>query len=535
MSFTPPEVSKDTASSTAAGTGQNTPTGAASTRSDAKEPARFGITHPITTQEATEAEVLASEMLKQELEIDFPRETAQGLAKREEVLQELQRIISEWISEEGRAQGVEASMSAKIVTVGSYRLGVVQPGSDIDTLCIAPPHVTREAFFTVFLKKLEQNPHVSDCVPIPGAYTPIIKLKLRGVSIDLLFARLVRSLDDGKDLEEAVKDDEVLRDMDDKSVRCINGYRVADRILQLVPNQDAFRETLRFVKCWAKRRGIYSNVLGFFGGITWALLVARVCQLYPNYCFSQLVNRFFRTYDQWNWSKPVVLCEIVESVAGIVGQKPWNPKTSLADKQHLMPVITPAFPAMNSTHNVTDTTKRILLDEFRRGYEVVKKVENNKADWKEVHNPFPFFSNDPFKHYLCLEVLAKSAEAHVKFCGWVESKLRILHKTLEGAVSGMMIHPNPEQYELRSADTEWEWGCGMFIELAFLGDQGSYVGQTVDLRPSLHQFAEVVSTWAEKETYNSEFKLKLKTVKRTRLPEYALKAEAAKRSRQHKG
>ncbi|CAE7248496.1 PAP1, partial [Symbiodinium necroappetens] len=252
MSFTPPEVSKDTASSTAAGTGQNTPTGAASTRSDAKEPARFGITHPITTQEATEAEVLASEMLKQELEIDFPRETAQGLAKREEVLQELQRIISEWISEEGRAQGVEASMSAKIVTVGSYRLGVVQPGSDIDTLCIAPPHVTREAFFTVFLKKLEQNPHVSDCVPIPGAYTPIIKLKLRGVSIDLLFARLVRSLDDGKDLEEAVKDDEVLRDMDDKSVRCINGYRVADRILQLVPNQDAFRETLRFVKCWAK-------------------------------------------------------------------------------------------------------------------------------------------------------------------------------------------------------------------------------------------------------------------------------------------
>lgn len=230
-----------------------------------------------------------------------------------------------------------------------------------------------------------------------------------------------------------------------------------------------------------------------------------------------------------------MLCEIVESVAGIVGQKPWNPKTSLADKQHLMPVITPAFPAMNSTHNVTDTTKRILLDEFRRGYEVVKKVENNKADWKEVHNPFPFFSNDPFKHYLCLEVLAKSAEAHVKFCGWVESKLRILHKTLEGAVSGMMIHPNPEQYELRSADTEWEWGCGMFIELAFLGDQGSYVGQTVDLRPSLHQFAEVVSTWAEKETYNSEFKLKLKTVKRTRLPEYALKAEAAKRSRQHKG
>lgn len=38
-----------------------------------------------------------------------------------------------------------------------------------------------------------------------------------------------------------------------------------------------------------------------------------------------------------------------------------------------------------------------MLDEFRRGYEVVKKVEQNKADWREVHEPFPFFNNGPFK------------------------------------------------------------------------------------------------------------------------------------------
>ncbi|CAJ1411498.1 unnamed protein product [Effrenium voratum] len=532
MSFTPPAgEGRDTCVSVAS-TGNSTPTGASSNASRGAIGPRFGISPPVSLQEPSEAELAISDQLKKDLEVDFPRETEQGLRKRETVLEELQRIVSEWILEEGRSQGMDdAAAIGKIVTLGSYRLGVLQPGSDMDTLCIAPPHVTREAFFTSFLGKLEQNHQVSDCVPIPGAYTPIIKLKLRGVSIDLLFARLVRTLEDGKDVEEAVKDDEILRDMDDKSVRCINGYRVADKILSLVPNQENFRETLRFVKCWAKRRGIYSNVLGFFGGITWALLVARVCQLYPNYCFSQLVNRFFRVFDQWSWSKPVMLCEIVESVPGITGFKVWNPKTSHADKQHLMPVITPAFPAMNSTHNVTETTKRILLDEFRRGYEVVKKVENGKALWRDVHNPFPFFSNEPFRHFLCLEVLAKTAEVHVKFCGWVESKLRILHKSLEGSVNGMIIHPNPEQYDLRNADAEWPLGCGMFIELAFFSDQGAYPGQTVDLRPALHQFAEVVSQWAEKETYSSDYKLKLRHVKRTRLPEYALKAEAAKRSR----
>lgn len=525
MSFTPPEGGHATSAASTASTGHSTPNAKESER-------RFGVTPPASLQEPTEAELAVSEQLKQDLELDFPRETAEGLAHREQVLEELEGIVSEWILEEGRSQGLsdETSFTAKIVTLGSYRLGVVQPGSDMDTLCIAPPHVAREAFFTAFLKKLENHPHVSDCVPIPGAYTPIIKLKLRRVSIDLLFARLVRPLEPGSDLE-AVKDDEILKDMDDKSVRCINGYRVADQILSLVPNQEAFRETLRFVKCWARRRGIYSNVLGFFGGITWALLVARVCQLYPNYCFSQLVNRFFRIYDQWNWSKPVLLCDVVESVPGIAGFKVWNPKTNHADKQHLMPVITPAFPAMNCTYNVTETTKRILLDEFRRGYEVVKKVEQAKATWQEVHEPFPFFNNGPFVHYLCLEVLAKSPEVHVKFCGWVESKLRILHKSLEGAVRGMQIHPNPEQYDLRNSDAEWPLGCGMFIELAFFQDQGALPGMMVDLRPTLHQFAEVVSQWSEKDVYNSNFKLKLTHCKRKQLPEYALKAQADKRTR----
>merc|ERR1719482_300605 len=234
---------------------------------------------------------------------------------RQDVLEELKRAIIAWIVEVGIQEGLSEDQAKKcnslVVTLGSYRLGVVRPGSDIDTLCIGPPHVTREAFFKDFVEKLKNHEHVTECVPIPDAYTPIVKLKMRGVSIDLLFARLTKSLE-GSNQEEVVKDDEVVKHMDEKSVRCMNGYRVADQILQLVPNQESFRQTLRFVKCWARRRGIYSNVLGFFGGITWALLVARVCQLYPYYAPSQLVNRFFRVYDQWNWSKPVMLCDILE-------------------------------------------------------------------------------------------------------------------------------------------------------------------------------------------------------------------------------
>ena len=46
-------------------------------------------------------------------------------------------------------------------------------------------------------------------------------------------------------------------------------------------------------------RGIYANVLGFPGGVAWALLTARICQLYPNAAPSTIVSKFVPIYYQW--------------------------------------------------------------------------------------------------------------------------------------------------------------------------------------------------------------------------------------------
>ena len=66
------------------------------------------------------------------------------------------------------------------------------------------------------------------------------------------------------------------------------------------------------MKLWARRRGIYSNILGFFEGITWTSLAAHVCQLYPHYRASDIVKCFFQYYNRWDWKEPVVLCKIQE-------------------------------------------------------------------------------------------------------------------------------------------------------------------------------------------------------------------------------
>ena len=92
---------------------------------------------------------------------------------------------------------------------------------------------------------------------------------------------------------------ELLKNLDEKCVRSLNGCRVTDGILSLVPNQEVFRLALRAIKLWAKCRGVYSNALGFLGGVSWAMLVARTCQLYPKACASKIVEKMFFVIGRW--------------------------------------------------------------------------------------------------------------------------------------------------------------------------------------------------------------------------------------------
>ncbi|KAF4757814.1 hypothetical protein FOZ63_000103, partial [Perkinsus olseni] len=64
----------------------------------------------------------------------------------------------------------------------------------------------------------------------------------------------------------------------DATIRSLNGVRVGRYLLEKTPVLPVYRVVLRFVKMWAKARGIYSNVMGYFGGVTWAILVSKVMQ-----------------------------------------------------------------------------------------------------------------------------------------------------------------------------------------------------------------------------------------------------------------
>ena len=115
-----------------------------------------------------------------------------------------------------------------------------------------------------------------------------------------------------------------------------------------------------------KARAIYANVMGFPGGVAWAMMVARVCQLYPYAAAAIVTAKFFRIMSVWKWPAPVQLKAIEDEAQG-QNRRVWNPRAYPGDRAHRMPVITPAYPSMCSTHNVTTSTLKILTEELSRG------------------------------------------------------------------------------------------------------------------------------------------------------------------------
>lgn len=147
-------------------------------------------------------------------------------------------------------------------------------------------------------------------------------------------------------------------------------------------------------------------------------------------------------------------------VAATLNLKEWNPAIYPTDKAHLMPIITPAYPVMCATHNVSGSTMAVMQAEFERGAEVCKRIEDGTASWKDLMAPSDFF--DRYKWYLAIIASTGTEEAMHTWSGTVESKLRTLVVNLEQNtpiiqvahpwISGKSaVHVCKGEYEIRQA------------------------------------------------------------------------------------
>ncbi|KAH6890308.1 Poly(A) polymerase central domain-containing protein [Thelonectria olida] len=387
----------------------------------------YGVTPPISVALPTEAEIRVSNALIEELKNQKTFESPADTAKREQVLQSIQTICDEFVrrvakEKEPNNEVLIRNARGKVFTYGSYRLGVFGPGSDIDTLIIAPKYVTREDYFTHFpdlLVAMAPKGAITDLTVVTDAFVPIIKFDL--------------------------KDSSLLRGLDEAELRSLNGTRVTDEILDLVPEKKTFKLALRAIKLWAQRRAVYANIMGFPGGVAWAMLVARVCQLYPKADTSVIVNKFFLVMSQWRWPQPVLLKPIEN---GPLPVRVWNPKVYKGDSFHLMPVITPAYPSMCATFNITRSSMTIIRRELKRALDLSENIMIGKNPWSDLFVKHTFFTAG-FKYYISVISASKTKENHKIWSGYVESKVRMLVQKLEQHASISLARPFNKGYERR--------------------------------------------------------------------------------------
>ncbi|KAI5967962.1 PAP1 [Candida margitis] len=398
----------------------------------------YGVTGPISTDDPTTKEIGLNESLIHELKSRGSFENENATKKRAEVLSLFQTLVQEFVYKVSKSKNMSDGMSkdagGKIFTFGSYRLGVYGPSSDIDALVVVPRHVTREDFFTTFDQIIRQRPELQEINGVADAYVPIIKLEFDGISLDLIMARLNVTR---VPLDMTLDDKNLLKNLDEKDLRSLNGTRVTDEILQLVPKPGVFKHALRCIKLWAQQRAVYGNVFGFPGGVAWAMLTARICQLYPNAVSAVIVEKFFNIYTKWNWPQPVLLKAIED---GPLQVRVWNPRLYPHDRLHRMPVITPAYPSMCATHNITSSTQKVITHELMRGSEVMKNILEGQKTWFDLFERHDFFHK--YRFYLCVvAATSDSAEEHHKWHGFVESKLRQLVMKLEATDGVELAHP----------------------------------------------------------------------------------------------
>lgn len=436
--------------------------------------------------------------------------------KRQNALSKLNELVNIFVREVYQSKTNEVSnienVCGKLVTYGSFRLGISNADSDIDALCIAPKYVTRQDFFDTFYKKLLNLTYVSNLVKIEQAKVPLLTMKFQGIDIDLAFVQIGASEIDSTMDENYLENDTIIDDgsLDQRSITSLNGPRVSNMIQKLVRHVENFQTLLRFTRIWAKERGLYGNVYGYLGGVNLALLCAFICQRYPTALPSKLIAMFFQDMSTWPWPEPIYI-----NTPNTGTQPSWDNSIGSLGRKDLMPVITPAYPAMNSLQYATRSSKQRMIREFTRGYLKTKDVLFNGEYWDVVVTPSNFFMM--YRTYVQVIAWATTNDDFNKWIGKVESRIRTLTTYLEtesNFIKGVYIWPDHFDHP---DDEGHPFAGSFFIALEYEIPKEENVERRIDISNACQRFIDNVYRVKEP---TENIGLNMKKLTRSMLPDY---------------
>lgn len=243
--------------------------------------------------------------------------------------------------------------------IGSERLGVSTPDSDLDAVVIGPAWQTPEQLFAHLPTALAQHGYKVLLAHQPGRESMRLQLNDQAgatLDLDLQYVRWPSGvpLCPPANLTQAQRST-----LNKAEVLSLTAILDADTIISRAANHISpavFLATLRWLRVFARARGIYGNARTYPGGISWALLLLSTIPQGEEIDATESVEGCLARCLQ----------TLHAGKLAAVGEPGPGPSPA---KLH---VWTPTKPAVNSTRNSTASTASRLREELARGAKLAK-------------------------------------------------------------------------------------------------------------------------------------------------------------------
>ncbi|KAI0176109.1 hypothetical protein GGR52DRAFT_539583 [Hypoxylon sp. FL1284] len=341
---------------------------------------------------------------------ELPSQT--DIVERNSALELLKEVILDGGSTEIRGRPLFA-----VVPIGSYGLGVWDAASSID--CLFVGHTSPKVFFTLAIQRLRKAAarDIKILRRTDAHFGTVLELQVYRIKVNLRYCRLSSAsiAEAWPALESLSPDDPIFNVPQDARVN-IKPLLDLSYLRRTIPDIEAFRLAHRFIKCWARRRGIYAAKFGYLSSIQISILLAVVCKSLSQKAVSvsatAILTTFFDYYAHFDWKNEIVFDPEFHKQLRYV-----------RTRQEPMAVLGYHGPSLNTALAASAPTVHVISEEFKRAN---KLLSEDGSTWSsllgESADAAAFLRT--YAHYIKVTVqfwdvsLAKG----INFVDWVESK-----------------------------------------------------------------------------------------------------------------
>jgi len=360
-------------------------------------------------------------------------------AQRRAALNLLKSILLETPAVPADVSGAASRLQPTVVVVpvGSYALGVWTSASDIDVLCIGP--FSTSTFFALATRRLRKAAaqDVRILRRVKANTGTMLELEVGGIKMDLQYCPATSIAEQYPQVLRIPPSNPVWS-LSAPTLSKLKALRDMDYLRRSIPDLTTFRLAHRFIKTWARTRGIYSARFGFLGSIQISLLLARVVKLLPHsVSLPDLLTTFFSHYSTFPWATHLVFDPLFHK------QRLPYTRTS----REPLAILGYFPPALNTSHAASMPSTRAIVAEFSLASTHLKA--HTLTSWTDLLRPSgatTFLTSYTTYVRLDVQYWGISPSRGRRFIGWLESRCVLLLVDLHRRATGLHARMWPARF-----------------------------------------------------------------------------------------